>query len=166
MDALDVVEGVGAVVLLFVLYGMSMRGTRGGAGCASCGTIRARVSAVGQPPILDDVATARSGGDGLRGSAGDAQPARNPEMGGSMEIRIFGPGCPRCHELEARTREALGALNRDASVTKVEDIMEIAAAGALRTPAMQINGRFVLQGRVPGVRELTTMLAKAFDAEP
>ena len=59
-----------------------------------------------------------------------------------MEIRIFGPGCSRCKELEARTREALGALDRDASVVKVEDIMEIAAAGALRTPAMQINGAF------------------------
>ena len=81
-----------------------------------------------------------------------------------MEIRIFGPGCRRCQELAARTREALGALNREASVTKVEDIMEIAAAGALRTPAMQINGRFVLQGRVPGVRELTSILGKAFDA--
>jgi small redox-active disulfide protein 2 len=82
-----------------------------------------------------------------------------------MEIRIFGPGCSRCRELDARTREALGTLGRDASVTKVEDIMEIAAAGALRTPAMQINGRFVLQGRVPGVRELTSILGKAFDAE-
>jgi small redox-active disulfide protein 2 len=82
-----------------------------------------------------------------------------------MEIRIFGPGCARCGELAARTREALDALGRDASVTKVEDILEIAAAGALRTPAMQINGRFVLQGRVPGVQELTAILGKAFDAE-
>ena len=82
-----------------------------------------------------------------------------------MEIRIFGPGCARCHELEAHAREALRALGRDADVTKVEDIMEIAAAGALRTPAMQINGRFVIQGRVPGVRELEALLGKAFEAE-
>jgi len=80
-----------------------------------------------------------------------------------MQIRIFGPGCPRCHELEARTRQALTALGGQAEITKVEDIMEIAAAGALRTPAMQIDGRFVLQGRVPGVRELTSMLGKAID---
>jgi small redox-active disulfide protein 2 len=83
-----------------------------------------------------------------------------------MEIRVFGPGCARCHELEARTREALGALGREAHVTTVEDIMEIAAAGALRTPALQINGRFVIQGRVPGVRELESLLGRAFDAEP
>jgi small redox-active disulfide protein 2 len=79
-----------------------------------------------------------------------------------MQIRIFGPGCQRCRTLEERTREALAALGREADITKVEDIMEIAAAGALRTPAMQIDGRFVLQGRVPGVTELTHILSKAF----
>ena len=79
-----------------------------------------------------------------------------------MEIRIFGPGCVRCHLLEERTREALATLGREAAIIKVEDIMEIAAAGALRTPAMQIDGRFILQGRVPSVRELASMLSKAF----
>jgi small redox-active disulfide protein 2 len=82
-----------------------------------------------------------------------------------VQIRIFGPGCPRCHELEARTRQALTSLGGQAEITKVEDIMEIAAAGALRTPAMQIDDRFIVQGRVPSVRELTFLLAKAFDAE-
>jgi len=81
-----------------------------------------------------------------------------------MEIRVFGPGCPRCKALEERTREALGALGLEAELIKIEDIMEIAAAGALRTPALQIDGRFVLQGRVPGVPELTAMLSKAFAA--
>jgi small redox-active disulfide protein 2 len=83
-----------------------------------------------------------------------------------VQIRIFGPGCQRCHLLEERTREALAASGQQADITKVEDIMEIAAAGALRTPAMQIDGRFVLQGRVPGVRELTTLLAHAAGRAP
>jgi small redox-active disulfide protein 2 len=78
-----------------------------------------------------------------------------------MQIRIFGPGCARCHELEARTRQALSAMGGVAEIVKVEDIMEIAAAGALRTPAMQIDGRFVLQGRVPSIPELTSILARA-----
>jgi small redox-active disulfide protein 2 len=82
-----------------------------------------------------------------------------------VEIRIFGPGCARCHLLEERVREALAELGTAATITKVEDIMEIAAAGALRTPAMQIDGRFVLQGRVPGVRELTSLLSKPFAAQ-
>jgi small redox-active disulfide protein 2 len=79
-----------------------------------------------------------------------------------MEIRILGPGCARCHLLEERTRETLGKLGRDAAIVVVTDIKEMAAAGVLRTPAMQIDGRFVLQGRVPGVRELSTVLSKAF----
>ncbi len=79
-----------------------------------------------------------------------------------MEIRIFGPGCARCHLLEERTREALAELGREATIVKVEDVFEMAAAGVLRTPAMQVDGRFVLQGRLPGVRELSTILAKAF----
>ena len=79
-----------------------------------------------------------------------------------MEIRIFGPGCLRCHTLEERTRETLGALGRDAAIVVVTDIKEMAAVGVLRTPAMQIDGRFVLQGRVPGVQELSTILSKAF----
>ena len=78
-----------------------------------------------------------------------------------MEIRIFGPGCTRCHLLEERTRETLEKLGCDAAITVVTDIKEMAAAGVLRTPAMQIDGRFVLQGRVPGVQELSTMVSKA-----
>jgi small redox-active disulfide protein 2 len=78
-----------------------------------------------------------------------------------MEIRIYGPGCARCHELEARTRQALAAMKQEAAVIRVEDILEIAAAGALRTPAMQIDSRFVLQGRVPSIPELTSILARA-----
>jgi small redox-active disulfide protein 2 len=81
-----------------------------------------------------------------------------------MEIRIFGPGCMRCKQLEQRTRAAVATLQGGDvtfEIVKVEDIMDIAASGALRTPAMQLDGRFVLQGRVPEVRELTTILAKA-----
>jgi small redox-active disulfide protein 2 len=83
-----------------------------------------------------------------------------------MEIRIFGPGCARCKMLEERTREALAGLGREAKIIKVEDVFEIAAAGALRTPAMQIDGHFVLQGRVPGAKELTALLSQAFAGAP
>ncbi len=78
-----------------------------------------------------------------------------------MDIRIFGPGCYRCHTLEEHTREALKGLGQEATITMVQDVWEMASAGVLRTPAMQIDGRFVIQGRVPGVQELTHILSKA-----
>jgi small redox-active disulfide protein 2 len=78
-----------------------------------------------------------------------------------MKIQIYGTGCPRCRQLEATTREALGTLRAPAEVEKVEDINAITAAGVLRTPALAIDGKLMVQGRVPGVRELAGMLTKA-----
>lgn len=78
-----------------------------------------------------------------------------------MKIQVYGPGCVRCRQLEASTREALATLHAPAEVEKVEDINAITAAGVLRTPALAIDGKLVLQGRVPGVRELASLLTKA-----
>ena len=78
-----------------------------------------------------------------------------------MRVQVYGPGCLRCGQLEASTREALAALGAAADVEKVTDIAAMADAGVLRTPALAIDGRLVLQGRVPGVRELMSILSKA-----
>jgi small redox-active disulfide protein 2 len=78
-----------------------------------------------------------------------------------MRIKVYGPGCVRCKQLEASTREALAAMGEAAEVEKVEDITSMAQDGVLRTPALAIDGKLVLQGRVPGVRELTAIFTKA-----
>ena len=78
-----------------------------------------------------------------------------------MDVRVYGPGCANCKRLEQRTREALAGLGQSADVTKVEQLGEITDAGVMRTPALGIDGRIVLQGRVPDVAELTTIIATA-----
>jgi small redox-active disulfide protein 2 len=78
-----------------------------------------------------------------------------------VRVRVFGPGCANCRRLEAAAREALDALAYSYELTKVETLPEIAAAGVLRTPALEIDGRVVLQGRVPGVAELKYIFEKA-----
>lgn len=80
-----------------------------------------------------------------------------------MRIDVYGPGCPNCKRLEQHTREALASLGQDAEITKVEDFMAISEAGVMRTPALGIDGKLVLQGRVPGVKELSTIIAKVRD---
>ena len=80
-----------------------------------------------------------------------------------MKVDVYGPGCPNCKKLEQLTREALASLGEDAEVTKVEDVVAIADAGVMRTPALGIDGKLVLQGRVPGVQELSTMITKVRD---
>jgi small redox-active disulfide protein 2 len=81
-----------------------------------------------------------------------------------MKIDVYGPGCANCKRLEQQTREALAAAGLEAEVRKVEDVAAIAEAGVMRTPALGIDGRIVLQGRVPGVTELEYIMMKAISA--
>ena len=80
-----------------------------------------------------------------------------------MQLRVYGPGCPNCHRLERNVHEALRGLGQSVEVRKVTDITDIADAGVMRTPALGIDDHLLLQGRVPVVAELTTILADALE---
>lgn len=75
-----------------------------------------------------------------------------------MDIKILGPGCKNCQNLETRTREALAAIDSDATITKVTDVTEIAGFGVMRTPALVVGDEVVVSGRVPTARELRDIL--------
>ncbi len=76
-----------------------------------------------------------------------------------MEIKILGSGCAKCKKLEEATREAVAQLKLNASVTKVEDMMEIIGYGVATTPAMVVDGKIVLKGRTASVEEIKKLLA-------
>jgi len=71
-----------------------------------------------------------------------------------MEIRILGPGCPRCGEVEKRTINALAELNVRADVQKVTDIKKIMEYKILGTPGLVINGKVKSSGRIPSAEEI------------
>jgi small redox-active disulfide protein 2 len=71
-----------------------------------------------------------------------------------MEIRILGPGCPRCGEVEKRTINALAELNIGADVQKVTDIKKISEYKIWATPALVINGKVKCAGRIPSLEEI------------
>lgn len=77
-----------------------------------------------------------------------------------MDIKVLGTGCDKCKSLEKVTRQVVNELNLDATVTKVEDIMEIMALGVMTTPALVVDGKVVLKGRVPSVNEVKQLLFK------
>ena len=53
-----------------------------------------------------------------------------------MDIKVLGPGCPKCHTLEKNTKEAVRELGLEAEVSKVTDVNEIADYGVFITPGL------------------------------
>lgn len=77
-----------------------------------------------------------------------------------MEIKVLGPGCPKCKTLEKLTREVVEQNSIQATITKVEDIMEIMNYNVMSTPALVVNGKVEIKGRVPSAEEIKEILAK------
>lgn len=75
-----------------------------------------------------------------------------------MEIKVLGPGCPKCKTLDKITKEVVDENQVDAKIEKVEDIMEIMGYGVMRTPALVIDGKVVLSGRVPSKEEIKNLI--------
>lgn len=75
-----------------------------------------------------------------------------------MNIQILGTGCPKCKTLEKMTREVVEQNGISAEISKVEDIMEIMKFNVMTTPAIVIDGKVVLKGRVPSANELKEIL--------
>lgn len=75
-----------------------------------------------------------------------------------MDIKILGTGCPKCKQLEKLTREVVEQNHIDATVSKVEDIMEIMKYGVMATPALVVDNKVVLKGRLPSANEIKNLL--------
>lgn len=78
-----------------------------------------------------------------------------------MIIKVLGPGCKNCKNLERVTREAVSELGVDATVEKVEDYPTIVGYGVMSTPALVIDEKLVLSGRVPRTAEVRELITAA-----
>ncbi|SEJ39070.1 thioredoxin family protein [Demequina mangrovi] len=79
-----------------------------------------------------------------------------------MHIKILGPGCANCTNLERIAREAATELGLDATFEKVTDYGAIAGYGVMRTPGLVVDEKLLVSGRVPtasAVKELLAPLA-------
>lgn len=78
-----------------------------------------------------------------------------------MEIKVLGPGCPRCTRLEKMTREAAEEVGVDATLTKVTQMDEIMEYPLVNTPGLVIDGDLKVSGRLPRKEEIVTWLEEA-----
>ena len=77
-----------------------------------------------------------------------------------MVIKILGGGCANCKKLMENTKKAANELGIDAQFEEVKDYEKILSYGVMRTPALVIDEKLVLSGRVAGVDEIKEILKK------
>lgn len=84
--------------------------------------------------------------------------AINKEVVMSKTIKILGTGCPKCQSLTGVVKDVVSENNIDATIEKVEDIMEIMKYNVMTTPALVIDDVITIKGRVPSKEEVLELL--------
>jgi len=69
-------------------------------------------------------------------------------VGGKMEIKILGTGCPKCKKLEENARKAVEELNIEANISKVTKLNDIMDYGVMVTPALVVDEKVVSAGKL------------------
>ena len=77
-----------------------------------------------------------------------------------MEIKVLGPGCPKCKQTETIVREAVAESGVDATVEKVTDVMQIAQHGVFGTPAVVVDGEVKSVGKIPKREDVLAWVKK------
>lgn len=73
-------------------------------------------------------------------------------------IKILGTGCPKCQSMTGIVKDVVSENNIDATIEKVEDLMEIMKFNVMTTPALVIDNVIVIKGRVPSKDEVLSLL--------
>lgn len=73
-------------------------------------------------------------------------------------IKILGTGCPKCQTMTNLVKDVVSENNIDASIEKVEDIMEIMKFNIMATPALIIDDVIAIKGRIPSKDEVLALL--------
>ena len=76
----------------------------------------------------------------------------------SKVIKVLGTGCPKCQTMTAIVKEVVSENNIDATIEKVEDIMEIIKFNVMSTPALVIDDVITIKGRIPSKEEVLALL--------
>jgi len=88
------------------------------------------------------------------------EPFEDTQAGG-MEIKVLGPGCPRCEKLEQDLMAMMAELNIAADLEHVRDPIEVANYGVMGSPGLIINGEVKAVGSVPPPNKLKEWLMEA-----
>lgn len=82
-----------------------------------------------------------------------------------LSIKVLGPGCANCVNLEKLCREVVAENKIEAAIEKVTDYREILSYGIMSTPGLVINEKVIHSGKLPAKSTLTHLLMNALAAQ-
>jgi len=74
------------------------------------------------------------------------------------KLQILGTGCPKCKKLAELTEETAKSLGIEYQLEKVTDINEIMKFGVMMTPALVVDGKVKVSGKIPSMAEIKMFL--------
>lgn len=77
-----------------------------------------------------------------------------------MKIQVLGSGCPTCKKLYEMTKVAISANDLSIEVEYITDVAKMIEMGLMQSPALVIDGKIAVAGRVPSADELKEIIAK------
>jgi small redox-active disulfide protein 2 len=75
------------------------------------------------------------------------------------KIQVLGPGCTKCKVLYDHADQAARELGLEYEIEKVTDIAAIMGFGVMSTPALVVDGKVRLSGRVPSAEQVKEFLS-------
>ncbi len=75
-----------------------------------------------------------------------------------MEIKILGTGCTKCKTVQSAVEKIVTEAGLEATITKVEDIMDIMQYNVMSTPAIVVDEVVKIKGRIPSEKEIKQAL--------
>lgn len=77
---------------------------------------------------------------------------------GTLSIKVLGTGCASCHTLLENTKAAVSSLALDTDVVYITDLAQIAGYGVMQMPALVVNEKPVVMGKVLKPEEVADIL--------
>jgi small redox-active disulfide protein 2 len=74
------------------------------------------------------------------------------------KIQVLGTGCAKCKTLAERAENAAKELGLEYTIEKVADLKEIIKFSVMVTPALVVDGKVKVAGKVPDLNEIKAML--------
>jgi small redox-active disulfide protein 2 len=75
-----------------------------------------------------------------------------------MRIEIVGTGCAKCEKTAREVARVVRELGVDATVEHVTEAKEIVDRGVMLTPAVFVDGKKKIEGKVPKISDIESWL--------